>query len=80
MELSIKLFGIAREIVGTSELEIELEEQSNVLNLLTQIKEKYPEFAKLSSLAIAVNAEYALHSQILQPHDEVALIPPVSGG
>jgi len=43
--------------------------------------ENHPsEFEKLSSLAIAVNSEYADDNAVLQHTDEIAIIPPVSGG
>jgi molybdopterin converting factor subunit 1 len=80
MDLSILLFGIARDIVGDRSVEITLPEQENVAGLMIKLKEKYPGFNELKSLFIAVNDEYAPNDKLLAPGDEVALIPPVSGG
>lgn len=44
------------------------------------MNDSYPEFSKLSSLAVAVNGEYASNGIQLDSNDEIALIPPVSGG
>ncbi len=44
------------------------------------MKQKYPQFEKLSSIAIAVDSEYAEDDQNLFDENEVAIIPPVSGG
>ncbi|MCK5440491.1 MAG: MoaD/ThiS family protein [Maribacter sp.] len=76
------LFGIAKDIVGTSELDLfALEQKPNsVGELIRYMNDSYPEFSKLSSLAVAVNGEYASNVALLSSHDEIALIPPVSGG
>jgi len=44
------------------------------------MNDSYPEFSKLSSLAVAVNGEYASNDVPLLNNDEIAIIPPVSGG
>jgi molybdopterin synthase sulfur carrier subunit len=44
------------------------------------MKERFPALAALRSLAVAVNGQYADAATSIQPGDEVALIPPVSGG
>ncbi len=80
--MNILLFGIAKDIVGQSQLYFSEGEDapSTVLELKKKISEKYPEFRKLTSLAIAVNSEYAEDHVSLNGFDEIAVIPPVSGG
>ncbi len=80
MNLKIALFGIAREIVGQPTLEISAPEGQSAQGLLADLHARYPELARLSSLAVAVNNEYAAADTLLQERDEIALIPPVSGG
>lgn len=80
MNLTIALFGIAREIVGQSQLELTLPVDTSVQQLLSQLQEQYPGLSQLSSLAVARNNEYAQGEELLQERDEIALIPPVSGG
>lgn len=77
--IRIKLFGIARDIIGGSTLEVD-NNIGNVADLLEFLRSEYPAFSKLSSLLVAVNEEYAEMDKQLTVNDEVALIPPVSGG
>lgn len=78
--LRVKAFGITREIVGGRELTLELGDQKTVSGLKKILEEKFPSIKGLRSLVIAVNNEYANDSQPLTESDEIALIPPVSGG
>ncbi len=80
MEITLTLFGIAREIVGTSALTLTTAPEQSVGGLLAHLRATYPALADLRSLAVAVNNEYAHADDRLRPHDEIALIPPVSGG
>ena len=80
MEIKILAFGIARDILGGSEIKITTPALPTVGELLEIIKERYPAFQKLTSLAIAVNADYAEADQQIKVGDEVVIIPPVAGG
>ncbi len=80
MILNILLFGITRDIVGQPKLTYEVPSQSTVPTLLESLKQTYPALQDLSSMMVAVNNEYSKTSQVLHESDEVALIPPVSGG
>ncbi|MDF7812364.1 MoaD/ThiS family protein [Hymenobacter sp. YC55] len=80
MNLKIALFGIAKEIVGQSVLEVNAPNDQPVQQLLEQLRAQYPALGQLSSLAVAVNNEYATDTQLLHERDEIALIPPVAGG
>jgi len=80
--MEVLLFGIAKDITGKSSLDLSaLEEKPNsVSELIHFMNNSYPELSKLSSLAVAVNGEYAAIDVALQSNDEIAIIPPVSGG
>lgn len=80
MKLDILLFGITRDIVGQSKLTYEVPTESNVSVLLERLKQSYPALQKLTTVMVAVNNEYSKKDQILHESDEIALIPPVSGG
>ena len=75
----IKAFGIAREIVGGREVEVECPGQT-VAVLKETLEQRFPSLLALRSYFIAVNNVYAADSTLLQPSDEIAIIPPVSGG
>lgn len=78
--MELILFGISREIVGAKVLKVAAENVGTVGALKEWLKQQYPQIEKLSSLAIAVNSEYADDSQVINSESEVAIIPPVSGG
>jgi molybdopterin synthase sulfur carrier subunit len=80
MKINILCFGITREIIGNFEYALETEKPLTVSQLREELVSRFPDFAKLQSLQIAVNEEYAAADTIIQFTDEVVLIPPVSGG
>ncbi|MDN3669654.1 MoaD/ThiS family protein [Echinicola jeungdonensis] len=79
--MKINAFGIAKDITGASQIEFPMEETFvKVKDLKSLLYQKYPDLINLPSLAISVNLFYASEETIVNKHDEVALIPPVSGG
>ena len=80
MELTIMAFGIAKDILGGSQVHITLSGGKTVGDLLEHLKATYQDFDRLASLFVAVNEAYASNETVLTPSDEVVLIPPVSGG
>ncbi len=81
MKITARFFASSRDAVGQSQLELEVPEGSSVATLLERLSADYPKLAGYAShLMIAVNAEYAERSATLHAGDEVAFIPPVSGG
>lgn len=80
MNLQIRAFGIAHDIVGGRIFVMDIPASATVGDLKKFLLKKYPAFESLSSLLIAVNAEYGSDEHILTEQDEIALIPPVSGG
>lgn len=80
MKVNVLAFGIAKDIFGSSSIDVEVSEDATVGTLRTELEEQYPRLKKLSSFMIAVNNEYADTLHTLQQRDEIAIIPPVSGG
>jgi len=81
MKVRVRCFASAREIVGTGELVVDLPEGSTLIQLLDRIQGQFPRLQGLAgSLLFSVNREYAPSDKRLSADDEVALIPPVSGG
>jgi molybdopterin converting factor subunit 1 len=76
MVVHIRLFAALRERAGRDRLELELPEGARVADALAAVDH----LAGGLSLVLAVNREYAPEDQTLQAGDELALIPPVSGG
>lgn len=78
--VSVLLFGITRDLTGQSSVSVPLQEGAQVGDLLKRLHEQYPALSGIRSLLVAVNGEYAETNQVLGSKDEIALIPPVSGG
>jgi MoaD family protein len=77
--MRVRLFASLREIAGTSQLEADA---PDVGTLLDDLRRRLgPEFSRvLSAGAVVVNGEASGRDRTLAPSDEVALLPPVSGG
>ena len=81
MKIRIKLFASVREIIGQKELILEVPDGMTASALPQQLATQYPRLRTLVSfLKVAVNQEYADGARVLAEGDEVALLPPVSGG
>lgn len=77
MALNLLFFGNLSEITGCRNMTIE--NTSNVKGLKDHLHRLYPDLQKRNYM-IAVNQNMAGNEQSLQDHDEVALLPPFSGG
>lgn len=80
MEIKVLAFGIAKDIFGGQSIQIMLGEAADIATLKTLLEQQYPQLKELASYMIAVNDEYAHVDTVIQPGDEIAIIPPVSGG
>ncbi|GIV97289.1 MAG: molybdenum cofactor biosynthesis protein D/E [Herpetosiphonaceae bacterium] len=80
MNIRVRFFAAHRDVVGQKELELELPEGATVGAAWEALQERYPALRGAGSISFAVNRQYAETSVLLREGDEVALIPPVSGG
>lgn len=81
MRLTVKLFAVLHEVAGVRETAVELPHGATVRDLARALWERYPGLREHARTTVyAVNAEYVPDSHPLRDGDEVALIPPVSGG
>ena len=76
MQVRVRLFAALRERAGAAEVELELPEGARVRDALA----RFGAIADGIPMVMAVNQEYAGPEAELRPGDELALIPPVSGG
>ncbi len=79
--LSIKLFASLRQAMNSDVIQINIDKEITVLQMKKIISETFPRLKKLNiPFFVAVNHSYATDSVVIGLNDEVALIPPVSGG
>ncbi|HEY6464698.1 MAG TPA: molybdopterin converting factor subunit 1 [Candidatus Acidoferrales bacterium] len=81
MRVRVLFFGQLKEIVGAAEENAELSEGAKIEDLFERYNRRFPKFAEFRpSIAVSVNQEYADAKAALSNGDEVAFLPPVSGG
>ena len=81
MRIKVLFFGMLKDIVGDAEQSVVLEEGSNIGRLFEIYAARFPQLARhASSLLFSRNREFAGRSECLKEGDEVAFLPPVSGG
>jgi molybdopterin converting factor subunit 1 len=82
MRISVRLFALMRERAGTGTLELELDDGARVADALAALGQQpaLEELVRRIPLRVAVNREYAATDTELHAGDELAVIPPVSGG
>ncbi len=81
MTIRLLLFAHYRDLAGASELDVRLPAGATAADLIRQVRSDIPRFRDLpAEPAIAVNRAYSSLSAKLAEGDEVALLPPVSGG
>ena len=81
MQVRVLYLGMLREIAGRERDVVQLRDQASVGDLYTELQQRIPKLQDFrGAIALAVNYEYADAAATLQEDDEVALIPPVSGG
>ena len=81
MVIRVKLFAILRERAGVSEATLDLPDNSTAKAASEALVTRFPAIAdSMSGVAFAINQGYSPSSTLLQAGDELALIPPVSGG
>ena len=81
MRVTVRLFARLRDIAGSGDLTREAPVGATVADIWRGLVAEYPEMARYeSSMSSAVNADYARMNAAVADGDEVAFLPPVSGG
>jgi molybdopterin converting factor subunit 1 len=81
MRVTVRLFARLRDIAGAPELARDVAPGATIGSVWKQLVGDFPEFARYErSISSAVNADYARMDRALSDGDEVAFLPPVSGG
>lgn len=80
-EVRVLLFGAAADRAGTRQTEVAVSNETTLGDLWPALTDRHPGLTEMrDTLAFAVNGEYARMEDAVSPGDEVAVLPPVSGG
>ena len=81
MKVKVKYFAVCHEMFGRDEEDMDLPEGAVLMDILKRLEEEVPEIAEFYEIMqMSVNWDYATPATQLSDGDEVALIPPVTGG
>ena len=81
MRVTVRLFARLRDITGAGELQRDAPAGANVQAVWSSLVTDFPELSAYEkSISCAVNAEYSLFTATVADGDEIAFLPPVSGG
>ena len=81
MRVTVRLFARLRDLAGTGELVRDVPESATVQAVWASLTEEMPSLGQYErAMSVAVNAEYARMTTAVREGDEVAFMPPVSGG
>ena len=79
--VKVLFFGAAADQAGTRQTELPVDDEVTLGDLWSTLADQHPGLAPMrDTLAFAVNGEYARAEDRVSPGDEVAVLPPVSGG
>lgn len=81
MRLTVRLFARLREIAGAGELVLDVQAPATIRTVWAELASRHPEVAPYAaSVSAARNLEYARMDTAVSDDDEIAFLPPVSGG
>ena len=81
MQIQVQFFSQLKEIVGASELALELAESATIGDLLAQLYRRWPALESWDgSILLGAGVEFVARDYVIQPNDEIAIMPPVQGG
>ena len=81
MNVRVQFYSQLRDLSGVAELDVDLAERSTVRELLETIYEKKPALrAHDKSILVGAGVEFVERDYVIQPGDEISIMPPVQGG
>jgi len=79
--MNVQFFSQLKEIVGASELNLDLPDGTPVAQLLAQLYRDFPELAQWDrNLLVGVGVDFVRRDHLLRVDDQIAIMPPVQGG
>jgi molybdopterin converting factor subunit 1 len=80
-KLKVRLFASVRDLLGKDQVELEVTDKITASDLRKEINGLYPVLSTDNiTFAIAVNRKLVDDTELVNPTDEIAILPPISGG
>ena len=81
MKVSVQFFSRLKDIAGSSELEVDVKDGTTVDDLLGQLYARSPRLRDWdNNILIGAGVEFVERNHVLQPNEQIAIMPPVQGG
>lgn len=81
MRVTVRLFARLRELAGRETFAVDVQESATVADVWTSVTETHPALAPFGrAISVAVNADFARMTSPVRDADDIAFLPPVSGG
>ena len=79
--MRVQIFSQLKEIVGAAEITLDLPDRTSVADLLARLYRDFPELEKFDrNILVGAGLDFVARDHIIQPNDQIAIMPPVQGG
>ena len=79
--MRVQFFSQLKAIVGAGEITLDLPDGASVADLLARLYRDFPELEKWDRrLLVGAGLDFVTRDHVIQPNDEIAIMPPVQGG
>jgi molybdopterin converting factor small subunit len=79
--MRVQFFSQLKEIVGAGEITLDLPDGTSVADLLARLYRDFPDLEKFDrNILVGAGLDFVARDHIIQPNDQIAIMPPVQGG